>query len=195
MNRSGSFEDPFFRKSQCVVLLREADRIVGVTAKLASCFSDFRDPARVEHDLEALVAQRVYALAPGYEDLNDQDVLRDDSVLALARGSEDLTGAMRSRSRDLGHPPAGSTTLNRLEPGGDATAAAHRYKRIVADGAALDAQMVALTKRIKLTQDGRPAQLSQLRPRIRRISYPTRVSAYRGLIHAIAICTFLTENL
>ena len=126
------------------VLLREADRIVGVTAKLASCFTDFRDPARVEHDLEALVAQRVYALALGYEDLNDHDVLRDDSVLALALGREDLTGAMRSRSRDLGHPLAGSTTLNRLELGDDATAAAHRYKRIVADGAALDAQMVAL---------------------------------------------------
>ena len=128
------------------VLLREVDRIVGLTAKLASCFTDFRDPARVEHDLEALVAQRVYALAPGYEDLNDHDVLRDDSLLALALalGKEDITGAMRSRSRDLGHPLAGSTTLNRLEPGDDATAAARRYKRIVADGAALDAQMVAL---------------------------------------------------
>ena len=126
------------------VLLREADRIVGVTAKLASCFTDFRDPARVEHDLEALVAQRVYALAPGYEDLNDHDVLRDDSVLALALGKEDITGATRSRSRDLGHPLAGSTTLNRLESGDNATAAAHRYKRIVADRAALDAQMVAM---------------------------------------------------
>ena len=123
------------------VLLREADRIVGVTAKLASCFANFRDPAQVEHDLEALVAQRVYGLAPGYEDLNDHDVLRDDSVLAL--GKEDITGAMRSRSRDLGHPLAGSTTLNRLELGEYATAAAHRYKRIVADDAALNAQMVA----------------------------------------------------
>ena len=82
--------------------MREADRIDGVTAKLASCFTDFRDPARVEHELEALVAQRVYALALGYEDLNDHDVLRDDSLLTL--GKEDITGALRSRSRDLGHP-------------------------------------------------------------------------------------------
>ena len=83
------------------VLLREADRIVGVTAKLASCFTDFRDPARVEHDLEALVAQRVYALALGYEDLNDHDVLRDDSVLALALGKEDHHGGDCDRGRAI----------------------------------------------------------------------------------------------
>ena len=53
------------------------------------------------------MAQRVYALALGYEDLNDHDVLRDDSVLALALGKEDITGATRSRWRDLGHPLAG----------------------------------------------------------------------------------------
>ena len=111
------------------VPLREADRVVGVTAKLASCFTDFRAPRRVEHDLETLVAQRVYGLALGCEDLNDHDVLRDGSVLALALGKRDITGAMRSRSRDLRHPLAGSSTLNRLEldAGGDRAASrSHR---------------------------------------------------------------------
>ncbi|MCY4559725.1 MAG: transposase [Chloroflexi bacterium] len=137
-------DDRNARKDAGAVQLREADRVVGVTAKLASCFTDFRAPARVEHDLETLVAQRVYGLALGYEDLNDHDVLRDDSVRALALGKGDITGAMRSRSRDLGHPLAGSSTLNRLELGDGTTAAEHRYKRIVADSAAIDAQMVAL---------------------------------------------------
>ena len=136
------------------VLLREADRVVGVTAKLASCFTDFREPARVEHDLEALVAQRIYGVALGYEDLNDHDVLRDDSALALALGKRDITGAKRSRSRDLGHPLAGSSTLNRLELGDGATAAEHRYKRIVADSAAIDAQMVALFVAMQATAPG-----------------------------------------
>ena len=168
------------------VLLREADRIVGVTAKLASCFTDFRDPARVEHDLEALVAQRVYALAPGYEDLNDHDVLRDDSVLALALGKEDITGAMRSRSRDLGHPLAGSTTLNRLEPSDDATAAAHRYKRIVADGAALDAQLVALFVAMQATA---PAEIVlDLDATDARCTAPRRGASYTATTAATAIC-------
>jgi hypothetical protein len=46
----------------------------------------------------ALDAQRVYGLAPGYEDLNDHDVLRKDSVLALLVGKHDLTGDARPRT-------------------------------------------------------------------------------------------------
>jgi hypothetical protein len=90
------------------------------------------------------VAQRVYGLALGYEDLNDHDALRADSVLALLAGKRDLTGASRERSRDRGYPLAGSSTLNRLELGTRASAAADRYKRIVADPAALDRLLVDL---------------------------------------------------
>jgi len=39
------------------------------------------------------VAQRVLALACGYEDLNDHDVLRDDALLAVAAGKRDATSA------------------------------------------------------------------------------------------------------
>ena len=59
--------------------------------------------------MQRLVAQRLFGL--GYEDLNDE--LRDDSLPALA--GDDLTG--ERRVRDRGHPLAGPSALNRLEPG------------------------------------------------------------------------------
>ena len=53
---------------------------------MATCFEDRRDPQRIEHRVGELVSQRVYALALGYEDLNDHDQLRWDPLLALLAG-------------------------------------------------------------------------------------------------------------
>lgn len=50
--------------------LREVDRRTGLLDALAGCLSDPRDPARILHDLRTLLAQRVYGLALGYEDLS-----------------------------------------------------------------------------------------------------------------------------
>ena len=122
-------------------LLRETDVRLGLMARLARCFRDYRKPGSVEHPVRALVAQRVYALALGYEDLNDHEDLRRDSLLALLVGKGDLTGAGRVRLRDRDSAPAGSSTLNRLELGG-AGAARDRYKRIVADPEAMDRLLV-----------------------------------------------------
>jgi hypothetical protein len=52
-------------------LLREADRAIGLTAKVARCFRDERAPALVEHRLETPLSQRNHAIALGHEDLND----------------------------------------------------------------------------------------------------------------------------
>lgn len=92
--------------------------------------------------MEALVWQRVYVLALRYEDLNDHDRLRDNSVLALSLGREDVKGEARGRERDRGHPLVGSSTLNRLELGEPESAAGHRYKKIVAHREALHALLV-----------------------------------------------------
>ena len=97
------------------LLLREVDKRIGLLDRLARCFSDYRNPNAIEHSVPALVAQRVYGLALGYEDLNDHDVLRKDSVLALLVGKQDLTGETRVRDQDRGNPLAASNTLNRLE--------------------------------------------------------------------------------
>jgi len=124
------------------LLLREVDQRLGLLARLGACFSDYRNPNSVEHSVQALVAQRVYGLALGYEDLNDHDVLRKDSVLALLVGKQDLTGEARVREQDRGHPLAGSSTLNRLELGTPTSAPDDRYKKIAADPAALDRLLV-----------------------------------------------------
>jgi len=64
------------------LLLREVERITGIIRQFAACFTDHRDPDRTEHTVEELLAQRLYALALGYEDLNDHDDLRNDPLLA-----------------------------------------------------------------------------------------------------------------
>ncbi len=65
------------------LLLREVDRRLSLTARLAECIADPRDPARITHDLRTLLAQRVFGIALGYEDLNDHATLRDDPLLAI----------------------------------------------------------------------------------------------------------------
>src|ERR1700688_4602274 len=65
------------------LLLRAVEQKIGLFKRLTECFSDARDPERVEHALGELLAQRIYALALGYEDLNDHEELRRDPLLAL----------------------------------------------------------------------------------------------------------------
>ena len=126
------------------LLLREADLRIGMLDRLAGCFRDHRNARSIEHDVRSLVSQRVYGLALGYEDLNDHDELRADSLLALLVGKQDLVGARRVRERDQGCPLAGSSTLNRLELGSADSASSDRYKRIAADPQAMDRLLVDL---------------------------------------------------
>lgn len=114
------------------LLLREVEAASGLLAGLAACFDDHRNPELIEHTVEALVKQRVFALALGYEDLNDHDQLRADPLLAVLVGKDDPTGLDRVDSRDRGKPLAGKSTLNRLELTPIGADAGHRYKKIVA---------------------------------------------------------------
>ena len=65
------------------VLLREAEKRSGILRQFAACFTDYRDPERIEHTVPELVAQRVYGLALGYGDLNDHDQIHKDSLAAV----------------------------------------------------------------------------------------------------------------
>ena len=86
------------------LLLREVDRKINLLGRLGGCFSDGRQPLLVKHRLPEMLAQRIYGLTLGYEDLNDHEQLRNDPLLALLSGK-----------RDLEEPLAGKSTLNRLE--------------------------------------------------------------------------------
>ncbi len=98
------------------LLLRETDRRLNLLARFAECFLDGRNAQRVRHSVEAMVAQRVYGLVLGYEDLNDHEQLRQDPVLKLLAGKKAVE-----------EPLAGKSTLNRLEL---STGLPDRYKRI-----------------------------------------------------------------
>lgn len=124
------------------LLLREVDLRIGLTERLGGCFKDYRRPLLVEHDVRALVAQRVLGLCLGYEDLNDHDTLCRDSLLSVMVGQKDVKGLRRRREQDQGMPLASSSTLNRLELSDPSCAASDRYKRIAADAEQLDRLLV-----------------------------------------------------
>ena len=117
------------------LLLGATDKAIGLIERLAGCFRDDRRADMVEHPLAALIGQRVFAIALGYEDLVDHDELRFDPVLAT------LSGKLEARRSDCG-PLAGKSTLNRLEhaPRGAAT----RYHKIGHDGQAIERMFVDL---------------------------------------------------
>jgi len=126
------------------LLLREVEQRTHILKRLAECFVDYRDPDQIEHGKESLIKQRVMGIALGYEDLNDHDSLRHDPLLALLVEKEDLVGAGRKRARDVGCALAGKSTLNRLELTPAAADESSRYKKIVAQPAAMDDLLVDL---------------------------------------------------
>lgn len=98
-----------------LLMLRHTAQLSDFFGRVASCFIDLRDPRWIEHELQTLLAQRLLALACGYEDLNDHDDLRTDPLLALAAGKDDPLGMNRRHERDKGRALAGHATLNRIE--------------------------------------------------------------------------------
>jgi hypothetical protein len=113
------------------LLLRETDRKIGLLARVSKCFSDYRHPGLIEHELGELLAQRIYGLALGYEDVNDHEELRRDPLLALTSGK-----------RKLEEPLAGKSTLNRLELTPAGSPLHDRYHKITYSTEAVDALLV-----------------------------------------------------
>lgn len=126
------------------LLLREVERRTGILRRFAACFTDHRDRERIEHSVEELVAQRVFALCLGYEDLNDHDQLRHDPLLAVMVGKVDPLGEQRLREEDKGKALAGKSTLNRLELTPARANHHSRYKKITVDRQAVQELFVHL---------------------------------------------------
>jgi hypothetical protein len=124
------------------VLLARLDRSYGYLKRFLACFTDHRDPDRIEHDLLGLLRQRTYGLALGYEDLNDHDTLRADPLLASLCGKADPSGQDRVRRQDRGKALGGKSTLNRLELTPAHADAAARYKKIVANPDQIEAYFI-----------------------------------------------------
>lgn len=75
------------------LLLRQADRFLGLTSRAAELLGDPRRKASCDHSLHDLLRQRVYALALGYEDLNDHETLRHDLALQTSVDRDEALGS------------------------------------------------------------------------------------------------------
>ena len=76
-----------------LMLLRQVDRRIGLSAAVAGALHDPRHPELITHELRDLVAQRLYGLCCGYEDLNDHTVLRGDPLMQTAVGTGEELGS------------------------------------------------------------------------------------------------------
>jgi len=90
-------------------LLREVDRKIGLIDALDAALADPRCPWLIEHDQRTILAQRIFALAAGYEDLNDHQTLRNDTLLQVLTDRQLKVG--QTETDPLSSPP----TLCRLE--------------------------------------------------------------------------------
>jgi hypothetical protein len=91
------------------ILLREVGERTGLFDAISEVIPDPRNPVFIIHDQKSMIAQRIIALALGYEDLNDHQTLRSDPALQLAAGrvpDEELT---------LASPPTLCRLENRIE--------------------------------------------------------------------------------
>lgn len=138
----GRFDGGMISSDAGGLLLREVERRFGIVERFTACFVDYRDAQRTEHSLKALISQRVYGVALGYEDLNDHDRLRHDVVMGVLCEKSDPSGSERVRKRDRGKAIAGKSTLNRLELTPEDADEKSRYKKIVAHGEQIDDLMV-----------------------------------------------------
>lgn len=86
-----------------VLLLKQVDERLGLTRAAALAFGDERRSASVGHSVHSLLAQRIYGLCLGWQDVCDHNVLRNDLVLQTAVGRVE--------------PLASASTLSRLETG------------------------------------------------------------------------------
>lgn len=119
---TAKFDAPAISSDAGGLLLRELDEKLGLVDLFSQCFSDLRDCRYTTHSLQELLAQRIYGIALGYEDLNDHEQLRHDPLMGLLAGK-------REPAPVEGFALAGKSTLNRLEL---TTKRATRYKKIVA---------------------------------------------------------------
>jgi hypothetical protein len=97
-----------------LLLLREAERQLGVCRRLAEAMPDRRDLDRIDHAMFEMVMARAAAIACGHKDAIDLDRLRHDPLMKVAVG----------RCPETGAPLASQSTISRLENAPSKTEAA-----------------------------------------------------------------------
>ena len=99
---SASFTSPDLSSCGGLMLAREAEKECDIIRRICSCIKDERRQYLVKHSTEEMVRQRVYQIACGYEDADDCDRLRDDSIMKMCAGrlpSDEPLASQPSMSR------------------------------------------------------------------------------------------------
>ena len=76
-----------------LLLLREVENQIRIIERLASCIEDTRHQSYVKHSMKSLMSQRIYQIAAGYEDTNDSDALKEDSIIKICSGKQETLAA------------------------------------------------------------------------------------------------------
>ena len=82
-----------------VLLLREVDKKIKLTKNISKFLPDHRQKGKIKHTTLDMLRQRIYALALGYEDLNDHDYLRKDLAFQTAIEKENILASSASLCR------------------------------------------------------------------------------------------------
>lgn len=97
------------------MLLQQMDRRIGLSISAAAVLHDPPHPERIQHTLRDLIAQRLYGLCCGYEDLNDHDRLRHDPLMQAAVGKDTELASSPTLSRlETRASRADAIALNRV---------------------------------------------------------------------------------
>lgn len=94
-----NFEGGALSSDGGLMLLKQVDRRIGLSEAAAASLIDPRDPDRIRHSQRDLIAQRLYGICCGYEDLNDHDRLRHDPLMQTAVGKADELASSPTFSR------------------------------------------------------------------------------------------------
>ena len=103
-----NFEGGRITSEAGIVVMALLDKKLGITQRFAECFRDHRNQSYVDYSVYQLLAQRVYGIILGYEDVNDHDKLRYDPALAIALEKLNFIDSNETLL-------AGKSTINRLE--------------------------------------------------------------------------------
>ena len=100
-----AFDQPHASSDGGAILLKAAEKRYGLIDGFARCLVDDRQPGKIRHTLEDLLAQRIFGLACGHPDANDADRLADDPIHKLLLGRDPIDG----------DPLASQPTISRFE--------------------------------------------------------------------------------
>jgi hypothetical protein len=127
-----TFDQPHASSDGGAILLKAADRHLGLLATLAATVPDARASARVTHGVADLIAQRVFAIACGHPDGNDGDRLADDPIHKLLLGRDPIAGSRLASQPTISrfeHTAAPRMLLAMSHALADTVIARHRRRR------------------------------------------------------------------